>query len=134
MFLTKKNSDNVYVPSWPADLEESQKVKVGSEVKVSRARNPLFHRKGMALISMLYENQSTIENKEVFRKITIINCGYYDEVKNKDGVVVPIAHSLSFDNMDASTFEKFYEALLDVAVIKLQSSPEIIQKELENFM
>jgi len=132
MFLLK--TERGYFPASPSDEAESSKIKIGSEVRVTRARNSQFHRKAMALIRMLYENQDQEPREEVHRKITIINCGYYDEAVNKDGVVVPIPRSISFEAMDAAEFEKFYAALLDVAVVKLKSSPEIIQQEIVNFM
>lgn len=134
IMLLLKLKNGHYAPVYPADIDESGKIPIGEEVRATRARNPAFHRKAMALIRMLFENQDTETREEVHRKITIINCGFYDEAANKEGVVVPIPRSLSFGAMSETEFQKFYSALLDVAVIKLQSSPEEIQAELINFM
>ncbi len=133
MYLVKTKYGS-YLPAYPADQEASAKVKIGDEVKATRARNPMFHRKFMALIRMMFENQDEIQNEEVFRKAMTINAGYFDEVKNHAGVVVPIPRSIAFDSMSAEDFEKLYSAMIDVAAVKLQAAPETIRAELENFM
>lgn len=133
MILVKQKTGS-YLPAFQSDKDESDRVKIGESVTAKRSRNYEFHKKFMALINLCFANQDKYKNFEVFRKIMVINAGYYDEATDKNGRVVPIAHSISFENMDAETFEKLYKDMLDVVAVKLQTSPEEVQQELINFM
>lgn len=135
MYLVKLKN-GTYSPAYESDWQESNRVAVGDEVKATRARNPLFHRKFFALINLMFDNQDDYKKgqEELFRKLMIINAGYYDEAVDKDGKVQRIPRSIAFENMSQADFEKLYEAMLDVAAVKLRTAKEEIQTELINFM
>jgi len=129
-----KQLNGSYLPAYNSDYEESAKVKLGGVVSTIRARNPDFHKKFFALLNLCFANQDQDINFNLFRKKMIVNAGYYDEVVEKDGHVNKFPHSISFDNMDQTTFEKLYSDMLNVVAVKLKTSPDEIKLELINFM
>ena len=132
MYLTKLGNGQ-YTTSDDKSHEESQKIKVGSEIKGVKARNIKFHRKAFALLNMAFENQDKFELFEVYRKVIIIRSGFYDEAPTKDGEVYFIPKSLSFENMSAADFEAWYDATLRVVSRDLEAQPEDINAELQGF-
>ncbi len=132
MFLTKLASGQ-YTPSDDKSHEESQKIKVGSEIKGVKARNVKFHRKAFALMNLGFNNQERYPSFEVYRKVIIIRSGYFDEAPTKNGEVYYIAKSLSFDNMSANDFDAFYEAALNVISKDLETAPEIVNEQIAGF-
>jgi len=87
------------------------------QVKITKPRNIMFHRKFMALINLGYENQERFSDFEQFRKWVIIMSGYYIEII-EENEIFKIAKSISFANMDQIDFEKLYNAAIDV-ILKL---------------
>lgn len=132
MFLTKKGG--VFVPSYPADYEEAQKVKDGEEIKATRARNILFHRKGMALLKLAFDNQDKFTDFNIYRQIITMKAGFVVWVEGKDGQKMPFAESLSFDSMGAKKFEEWYNAVLTVVCKEIGLTSEEIQTNLISFM
>jgi len=132
MFLTKLKSGH-YAPVDSESIDQSNKIKVGAEVKATIARNVQFHRKGFALLNIGFENQDKYATLEIYRKILTIRCGYYDEFEGKDGLHYYFPQSLSFDKMSAETFEKWYNITIDIISNDMSSSPDLIRKEVEKF-
>ena len=132
MYLTKLATGQ-YTPSDDKSHEESQKIKVGSEIKGVKARNIKFHRKAFALLNLGFNNQDKFESFEVYRKVIIIRAGFYDEAPTKDGEVYFIPKSLSFENMSANDFEAWYEATLNIVSKDLETSTDDINAELQGF-
>ena len=60
MYLTKKQ-DGTYLPTYGSDWTESKRIKVGTEVRVTNARNVGHHRKYFALIRLAHENYRTAD-------------------------------------------------------------------------
>jgi len=131
MYLTKLGNGH-YTPSDDKSHEESQKIKVGSEIKGVKARNIKFHRKAFALLNLGFSNQDKFEQFEVYRKVMIIRAGFYDEAPIAKGVYF-IPKSLSFEKMSATDFESWYEATLDILSKDLETKPEDINAEIEGF-
>lgn len=132
MFLTKKGG--VFVPSYPADYEEASRVKDGEEVKATRARNVEFHRKGMALLKLAFDNQDKYDNFNIYRQIITMKAGFVIWVEDKQGKKQPFAESLSFDSMGAKKFEEWYNAVLTVICKEVGLTSEEISNELISFM
>jgi len=132
MYLIK-NKSGLYSPMDESDFEQSKGVGVGSVVKATKARNWKFHKKAFALMKIGFENQDRYETMEVYRKVITIRAGYFDTAPTKDGEEYYFAKSLSFDNMGASEFEKWYECTLNIISKDMETQPDIIRNELNGF-
>lgn len=133
MFLTKQ-SNGSYLPTYPSDLDESVKISIGAEVKVTRARNAKHHRKGMALLKLGFDNQDTFTDFTIYRYVTTMKAGFVAWVKGTDGKEHPLPKSISFENMSQGEFEDYYSAVLTVISKETDLTDEQIQTELINFM
>jgi hypothetical protein len=83
---------------------------------IRRARNPDHHRKGFALIKLIFDSQEkyrTIEDLLVELKL---QTGWYREHIRANGEIIYVPKSISFADMDQLEFEAFYETLIDVAI------------------
>lgn len=76
---------------------------------IRRMRNPMFHRKFMALLRLTFANQDKYESFEAFRREVIIRCGYATTHVHVDGAVSVYADSIAFDKMDEDTFTDLYD-------------------------
>lgn len=131
MFLTKKGG--IFVPTYPADYEESGKIKDGDEVRATRARNIKFHRKFFALLKLGFENQDKIEDFEIYRMIQVMKAGHVVFAKGTDGKDYPLPESLSFEKMGAQKFESVYNSVLTVIMKETKLTEGEIQNELISF-
>lgn len=129
MYLVKRK-DGSHIPSSDPDYEDSKKIKVGDEIKALKARNPSFHRKAFSLLNIGFENQEKYESFEVYRKVMTILAGYFDWVPTKDGDRIPMAHSLSYENMSAEKFEKWYDDMIKVVANDLKITVEELDPQL----
>lgn len=113
----------------PADQNTADylaKVKLGSVLHGSfvKARNPKFHRKAFALLSMAFDLWTPCEveskygtpekNFDRFRKDLTILAGFFKTTIRLDGTVRIEAESLSFGNMDNNRFEEVYQKFITV--------------------
>ena len=132
----------------PADSETAEwlaKVKIGTHIdaKVSQPRNPLFHRKLMALFTyafdywsetakpLEYRGQPVQPSFERFRKDITILAGYGKPVVNIRGEVRFEADSISFGKMQQETFDKLYSAVLQVLLTRVFTDKRWNADELE---
>lgn len=131
MYLTK--TDKGYIPSSDSDLELSKKIKVGTEVYATKARNVQMHRKGFALLKLGYENQDNFDEFEIYRSVLTMKAGFVHWVKGTDGKEYPMPKSLSFDKMSQEEFEKWYVAVRNVISKSAKIKGADIDAELFNF-
>lgn len=132
MFLTK-TKQGFFIPSSDLDRDLSQKIGVGTEVKATAARNVKFHRKAYALLNLGFENQNLTDNFEVYRKLKTIQAGFFDRTIDKYGAVHELPHSLSFEKMSAESFEKWFNATIEVISSDMLTASDIIKSEVEAF-
>lgn len=130
MFLIK--TDNGYVPAYPSDKEQSDKIKIGEEVYATKKRNIGWHRKGFALLKLGFENQDKIDNFDIYRMIVTMKAGFVHFVKGIDGKEYPLPHSLAFDKMNAEEFEHWYGAVKKVIGVECRLSGAQIEEEINN--
>lgn len=116
-----------------ADVEQHRKVKVGDVVTASPARNWKFHKKAFALLNIGYKNQEKYANFEIYRKVVTIKAGYFEWVEGKDGTPHPMPESLSYKEMSAERFEKWYNDTLEVIGEDLKMAPAEVKAELAEF-
>jgi len=131
--LVVKTINNLLKPAFEEDLEKFKKFpKEGYfEIKYTKVRNILFHRKFFALIKKCYENQSDYRLMEDLRRDLIITSGHYEESVNKiTGEVYKMAKSLQFSKMDDTEFSQVYEDVKEVIIQWLGIDNESLEQEL----
>lgn len=109
----------------PADdeaLDQLKQLKMGQLVKakITQARNLGFHRKFMAMVRLVFENQDEYDNFNVFLNIVVKTItGHVDTViKEHNGktYVAYVPKSISFASMDQLEFEQFYATTLQALI------------------
>jgi hypothetical protein len=102
------------------------KLKLGTQVrcKITKQRNPLFHRKFFALLNVGFKywvpgeissKYGTPEkNFDQYRADVTILAGYFDVAIRLDGSTRVTPKSISFGSMEQDEFEKLYSAVIDV--------------------
>lgn len=131
-YLIKTKTGN-FVPADDEAINFCKSISAGGEVKVSKARNSKHHRKAFALLNLGFDNQNKFDNFEVYRKILTIKAGFFDIAPTKNGEPYYIPKSLSYEQMSAEDFEKWFSATLNIIATETQTSPEKIQAEIEGF-
>lgn len=123
------------MPAYESDYEKAKKLKVGETVRceITKPRNIKFHRKFMALINLVFQNQSQYNDFDRLRKDLTIEAGYYDEWVNLHGAIEREAKSISFANMDDLEFGELYNSLLDVIVKYFHFDKIEIEENLSEF-
>jgi hypothetical protein len=127
------------MPAHETDLEAVKKLPNGQPIrcKVTRVRNPLFHRKFFALMNHLFDIweppvvmaahelaqgyfdadlAQPEKNFDRFRKDLTILAGFYTHQFRVDGSVRVEPKSISFANMDEDEFEQLYDKMIDVGI------------------
>jgi predicted glycosyltransferase involved in capsule biosynthesis len=122
----------------PADEESEQYIKAlgGHEIiraKVSKMRNPLFHRKGMALLRLGFNNQDEFPTFRSWRQAVTVETGRFDVVPLMNGKHHIRPHSLDYGSMDDTEFHAFYNDAFRVIVEYLGADAEEIENELLAF-
>ena len=126
LVLTKTLSGHL-APADPETVEALAKVKLGAVLhgKFTRMRNPKFHRKMFALLSLgmsawiapnelEYKGRPVAKSFDRFRRDIVILAGHYEAVVTLKGEVRLEAKSLSFASMDEAEFERVYAGVLTV--------------------
>ena len=133
-FFLIKNKSGQYSPVDESDFEQSKGVGVGNVVKCTASRNVKFHRKGMALLKIGFDNQDMYDSFEVYRKVITIKAGFCQLVMLNDSRRNFIPDSISFENMSAEKFERWYNATLDIIYTEIGTTKEELIKEVEQFI
>lgn len=114
------------VPMYDSDYDEKHRLKVGEDVlcTITRPRNYEFLKKFWALVRLTYENLPerlhrmldiySVEDMAVCIKLDL---GYANTVWHGARQVV-IVGSISFEAMDETEFERFYQRSIDVILEK----------------
>ena len=135
MKMLLRNTENGLVPEYASDLEEKKKLKLGDlyTVEIVRERNPLFHRKFMALCKLGCENSKNVEMPfNAYRKYVTMKAGFFDTYKTPRGVMIE-AKSIAFASMDEDEFRDVYNKVLGIIVEDTQATQQDIEKNLLNF-
>lgn len=116
--IVKIGPNGCLIPAYPVDEAVFESLKPANMYKcdIRRARNPQHHRKGFALINLIFESQEryrTIEDLLVELKL---RTGWYREHVRTDGSIIYVPKSISFADMDQLEFERFYDAVADIAI------------------
>lgn len=133
MFL-KKISFNTYQPPYPSDEAENARIKIGDEVRVSRARNPMHHRKFFAILHCAFENQDKYDDMEIFRQVVLMKSGHVVFIEGTDGKTYPLPKSISFDKCSQDEFETIYGAALQVLSKEMGITVAELENESQNYL
>ncbi len=108
----------ILLPAYETDQAVFDSLKSDNMYKcdIRRARNPQHHRKGMALIRLIFESQERYTLLEDLLIELKLKTGWYREHIRSDGELIYVPKSISFADMDQLEFEAFYETLIDVAI------------------
>lgn len=110
--------DRILVPANEVDQTAFEKLRMNTEYKcdLRKARNPDHHRKGFALITLIFDSQEKYLTMEDLLIELKLMCGWYVEHVRSSGELVYIPKSISFADMDQLEFETFYDRVLDLAI------------------
>ncbi len=116
--IVKVTPARFLTPAYETDFSAFMSLKPGNMYKcdIRRARNPDHHRKGFALIKLIFDSQEkyrTIEDLLVELKL---QTGWYREHIRANGELIYVPKSISFADMDQLEFGAFYETLIDAAI------------------
>lgn len=127
-----KQINGSFIPATNSDKEVCNRFKVGDtmKAKVSKPRNPLFHRKFFAMLNITHQNQSKHQDFDHFRKYVICCCGKYDEIPSKKGMLI-LPHSISFASMSELEFEDLYNNALDVCSLIIKVDKKDLHDEVQ---
>ncbi len=104
-----------------------------AELENTIKRNVRFHRKLFAVLNLTFQNQDISKNENDFREAVTIAAGFYHYQKQVDGTEIKRADSISFSNMDDTTFELLYNKVFDVCLKILGCKSEELESELLQF-
>lgn len=89
------------------------------KAKVSKPRNPKFHRKFFSMISLVHANQERFPTIDHLLTAVKIEAGWYHDTPiDLEGRLVYVPKSISFARMDEHEFHVFYSQALS-AVCRL---------------
>ncbi len=110
--------EGAFIPSLDEDFEKAKTIRYGQivRVKLTKPRNSLFHRKFMALMQFLFQNQERYKTlKDLIVEIKL-KTGHYQEHVTLKGKIVYVPKSISFAKMDEHEFRIFYSKTIDVCI------------------
>lgn len=88
-------------------------------VRITRPRNLAFHNKFFALCTLVAENTEAVKDVDelVFR--LKIATGHCRQIMRDDGLILYEPRSISFAQMDETSFGEFYKKCVDIICLKL---------------
>lgn len=134
MQLVKKSQENIFIPAYPADEEQANKIPIGEEVTAKKSRNVEFHRKFFSLLRLGFDNQDKYDNFEIYRQIQVIRAGFVHWTTDKDGNPYALPKSLSFENMGQEEIESLYDSVLDLISKDMKTDKGDIEENLISYM
>ena len=128
------NLQNKIVPLYNSDYDILARVKKNTPLRfeIVQERNYEFHKKVMALYNLGFENQEKINNFDHYREFVTMQAGFYVAYE-MDLYVWKKAKSISYANMQQDEFEQLFNRLLDVISKELDTKPEVIRLQLQDF-
>ncbi len=114
LYLKKKNG--VLIPSLPNDEEIFRQWHECDilECNIKKPRNIKFHRKFMALLNVVFDNQEIYTNFDAMRYEITMRSGFFMAHTNIKGETMYFPKSIAFANMDELEFNKLFDKAIDV--------------------
>jgi NAD(P)H-hydrate repair Nnr-like enzyme with NAD(P)H-hydrate dehydratase domain len=107
------------MPDSEQDQERIKRFKMGEVIKakISRPRNYNHHKKLFGLVRLIAENSEVYDNDRkalTALKLASGHCSYLADPTT--GEIVPQPDSISYESMDQTDFEKWYEDAVNGAL------------------
>ena len=133
IFLTK--TPDGLKPFSDNDYDLLKKIKIGEVVRaeITKPRNLLFHKKFMALVRLVFDNQDRYDNIEDLLVELKLKAGHYQEHITTKGKIVYVPKSISFSAMDEYAFGEFYTNALNILGKIINVDSEKLREQVENF-
>ena len=140
--LFTKIQGGYFIPGDKPTEDYAAKLKPGETIHADfkKMRSASFHRKLFALFNLAFEYWEPGEidsrfgtpekNFDRFRADAVILAGYYHTSIRLDGSVRVEADSISFSKMDADTFDKLYNSVLNVFLKRIPMMAKIGEAEI----
>lgn len=114
LFMVREKGEMKLRPFNEHDEEELAKIPVGKLLKVeaTHSRSTQHHRKYMALVRLIWENQSRYPTVDLLNAAIKVASGHYVPMHMADGTLVRVPKSISFAAMDQSAFSAFYDSVI----------------------
>jgi len=103
------------------DHEKVANLAIGEilEVRASKVRDPLNHRRFFAMLKIIFENQEHFKDIDAMRRWLIMKTGRFKIIVAPNGFVLYEHQSMNYASMDEETFCKLKEDVADVALKEL---------------
>ena len=138
-----KNPGGSLIPADDMEAERMKRFKNGCiyPVELKHQRNPDFHGKVFKFFRFCFEywespnvDKTSEAQFEEFRKQLTVLAGYHETTYTLNGDVRCVAQSLSFGAMDQETFERFYQAAIQVVMRRIfRSADRSVYEQLVSF-
>lgn len=135
-FYAEIDPQNRIKPLYDSDYDTLKKCKKNTVLsfEVKAERNSKFHRKFMALVKMVFDNQEIYQSVEDLRYDLTIEAGYFEEYVSFNGEVKRKAKSISFASMDELEFNQLYNAFVHTVIRVFKYTNEMIEENLESYL
>lgn len=126
-----KGADGKLIPCSDKSIAKVAQMKSGDIVLLDYKpkRNYQFHKKGFALLNLIFENQDKFDTLEALRTEMKLKAGHYEIHVTLKGKPIYIPKSMSFADMDEEEFTEIYSKFIDIA---LKHFVSMDKQELEN--
>ena len=116
--------------AYESDQEKLKELKIGQQYKFKKSddRNPLHHKKLMAIFHVVADNTENFGSVRQVMEYCKIKAGEVDII-GVNGEIHVIPRSISFDKMGQSKFNEFYKKSVDICAGVLGIDPEALQNE-----
>jgi len=130
IFLIKRNG--VIYPCYQSDIDEVSKLRsnVVYEFTCKRPRNPEHHKKYWGLCRLVLRNSEKFKTEEQVSDWLKVKSKNVDVICVSKDMTHVKPKSISFQSMDQSEFEQFWESIIDYVCDELQCSRDDIDKNL----
>jgi len=135
-FHAEIDAQNRIKPLYDSDYEVLKKLKKNTPLKfeVTQERNSKFHRKFMALVTMVFDNQEIYTDRDELRYDLTIEAGFWNEHTDFYGEVKRTAKSISFASMDETEFSTLYNAFVMAVIRVMKWDNQMIEENLESYL
>lgn len=116
--MMMKQADGRLAPSLEHDAEKLRRIKLGDivECTIVKKRNGKHHRKAMALLQFLFDNQDRYDVFKDFLVEVKLRTGHYYEHITVKGTIMYLPKSIAYENMDQVEFDLWYNKVINAAL------------------
>jgi len=127
MLIEAVKQGNILMVVDDDQIEIMNKIKNGSEIQFEwkPKRNYQFHKKAMALLKMVLDNQNTYSNMDDLLVEYKLKAGHFMEHITTKGKMIYVPRSISFAEMDELEFGAIFSKFIDISLKHFCDSEEM---------